>query len=98
MKMASSSRQKMSTPAPRLEASATWSRQVVAPTVITEGRPAFTKMARVARQAAVGDVICVSGELGASEMGRRLLAGEVKESLPAATRAQCRRRNTFRIK
>ena len=38
--------------------------------------------------AGVGDVICVSGELGASEMGRRLLAGEAKEALPAATRAQ----------
>jgi thiamine-monophosphate kinase len=41
------------------------------------------------RQGALaGDVICVSGELGASEMGRRLLAGEVRESLPAAVRAQ----------
>lgn len=38
--------------------------------------------------AVVGDVICVSGELAASEMGRRLLAGEVRESLPAASRAQ----------
>lgn len=38
--------------------------------------------------ARAGDVICVSGELGGSEMGRRVLAGEIQTSLPPGVRAE----------
>ena len=35
-----------------------------------------------------GDIVCVSGELGAAETGRRLLAREAAPELPAALRAE----------
>jgi thiamine-monophosphate kinase len=38
--------------------------------------------------ARVGDTICVSGELGGSEAGRRLLARETKADFPPALRAE----------
>lgn len=38
--------------------------------------------------ARAGDVICVSGELGGAEVGRRLLSGGTEHSLPDALRAE----------
>jgi thiamine-monophosphate kinase len=35
-----------------------------------------------------GDVLCVSGELGGSEVGRRLLSGEIRVDLPATLRTE----------